>query len=90
MESIVEKIDPSVLPEEARRELIDFYDFLIRRYTNKDIEVNSKNDSKSKERNRKNKLKKILMNAPIWDGNEVKEFEKTVQQGYRNWKIKEF
>ena len=32
MQLIEEKIDLSLLPEEARRELIDFYEFLLEKY----------------------------------------------------------
>ena len=35
MENTIEKIDLNVLPEEARKILMDFYMFLVERYTKK-------------------------------------------------------
>ena len=36
MHDVLEKIDMSILPEEVRRELVDFYLFLVEKYGKKE------------------------------------------------------
>ena len=40
-------------------------------------------------KNKKGKLKELLLEGPVWSEEDIEEIEK-VSEGFRNWKIKEF
>ncbi len=42
------------------------------------------------EEKKKNALSKLLLNAPTWDESDVMDFQQTIREGYKNWKIEEF
>ena len=42
------------------------------------------------EEKKKNNLSKLLLDAPTWDESDVMDFQQTIQEGYKNWKIEEF
>ena len=42
------------------------------------------------EEKKKNALSKLLLDAPTWDESDVMDFQQTIQEGYKNWKIEEF
>jgi len=39
---------------------------------------------------KKNVLSKLLLDAPTWDESDVMDFQQTIREGYKNWKIEEF
>lgn len=88
MDTMIDKIDLTSLPTKVRNELFDFYINLLKKYANENIETKLKNNSELEKKI--NKFENILLNAPIWEENDVKAFEERIQEGYKNWKIKEF
>jgi hypothetical protein len=42
------------------------------------------------EEKKKNALSKLLLDAPTWDESDVMDFQQTIREGYKNWKIEEF
>ena len=42
------------------------------------------------EERKKNALKELLLDAPTWDESDVMDFQQTIREGYKNWKIEEF
>lgn len=42
------------------------------------------------EEKKKNALSKLLLNAPTWDESDVMDFQQTIRERYKNWKIEEF
>ncbi len=44
----------------------------------------------SKKDRDKAELLEFLLNGPTWSEEDVKHFEKTIQEGWKQWKIEEF
>lgn len=42
------------------------------------------------EEKKKNALSKLLLDAPTWDESDVMDFQQTIREGYKNWKIEDF
>lgn len=42
------------------------------------------------EEKKKNALSKLLLNAPTWEESDVMDFQQTIREVYKNWKIEEF
>ena len=35
-------------------------------------------------------LSNLLLEAPTWDESDIIDFQRTIREGYKNWKIEEF
>jgi flavodoxin len=35
-------------------------------------------------------LSNLLLEAPTWDESDITDFQRTIREGYKNWKIEEF
>lgn len=42
------------------------------------------------EEDKQHKLRKTLLNAPVWDDKDVENFQNTIRKGYENWMPEEF
>jgi len=39
---------------------------------------------------KKSALSNLLLEAPTWDESDIIDFQRTIREGYENWKIEEF